>query len=312
MTTTQRAAWRLVRSGFSDACENMAVDEALMLSCAEGASPPTLRLYGWRPPGVSLGYFQPVDDQIDQAECARRGYSLVRRPTGGRAILHDDEVTYSVTGRQSDIPGGEKVLSSYREISRGIEVALRRIGVEAGMAREGARVGEPRALRLGIPTVRGSGQPVPHGGSGSGGRAAPAACFAKAARSDMTVDGRKIVGSAQARRHGAILQHGSIPLGVNVADVAAVMAPDGRACLALAETAISVSDAVGRDVSFEEMCEALVAGFEEGLNVTLVPGELSPEERERVAHLRETKYGTDGWNLEALSGRRRSEADLPA
>ena len=280
MTTTQKAAWRLVRSGFADACENMAVDEALMLSCAEGASPPTLRLYGWRPPGVSLGYFQPVDDQIDQAECARRGYTLVRRPTGGRAILHDDEVTYSVTGRQSDIPGGEKVISSYREISRGIEAALQRIGIAAEMARQRRR-----------------GTETPRYNDGNGGRAAPAACFAKAARSDMTVDGRKIVGSAQARRHGAILQHGSIPLRVSVADAAAVMAPDGRACLALADAAISVSDAVGRDVTFEEMCGALAAGFEEGLHVTLVPGELTPEERERVAHLRETKYGTDAWTL---------------
>ncbi len=278
---TRKPTWRLIRSGFADGFENMAIDEALMLSCAEGASPPTLRLYGWRPPGVSLGYFQPVDGQIDQEECARRGYTVVRRPTGGRAILHDDEVTYSVSVRQADLPGGAKLLSSYREISRGIEAALRRVGVAASPA-----AGETK-----------SGSQVP-----------PAACFARAARSDMTVDGRKIVGSAQARRHGAILQHGSIPLRVHVADVAAVMAPDSRAKAALGEAAVSVSDAAGRQVSFEELCEALIAGFEQGLGVTLVPGNLTDEERTVAARLCATKYGTDAWNLERPGPRRGSHS----
>jgi lipoate-protein ligase A len=247
----------------------MAVDEALLLSVARGDAAPTLRLYGWRPPGVSLGHFQEIEGQIDVQECARRGYTIVRRPTGGRAILHDDEVTYSVAVRQADLAGGERLIESYREISRGIEEGLRRIGVEAGMAQE---------------KIQGSGS-------------LPAACFAKAARSDMTVDGRKIVGSAQARRYGAILQHGSIPLRVHVANVAAVMAPDRRARKVLGEAAVSVSDAAGRDVSFEEMCEALEAGFQEGLGVSLAEGELTGEERRMVEWLRERKYASEEWNL---------------
>ena len=330
--TSDASVWRLVRSGFADGYENMAVDEALMLSIAEGKAPPTLRLYGWRPPGVSLGYFQAVEGQIDPDECKRRGYTVVRRPTGGRAILHDDEVTYSVAVRQADLAEGERLIASYREISRGIEAGLRRIGVGAAMAngsgqwsvvsgqqRKTAQAGgapfdsAQGKLRLRPPTTNGKKRRGPVGdapkplwrrresppSSGGQGRSGvPAACFAKAARSDMTVDGRKIVGSAQARRHGAILQHGSIPLRVNVEDVAAVMAPDSAGASALAAAAVSVSDAAGRGVTFEEMCEALVAGFEEGLGVTLAEGELTDEERELTVRLREEKYGTDRWNLE--------------
>jgi lipoate-protein ligase A len=329
--TTHGPEWRLIRSGSGDGYENMAVDEALMLCVARGDAPPTLRLYGWRPPGVSLGYFQEVEGQIDVAECKRRGYTVVRRPTGGRAILHDDEVTYSVAVRQQDLPGGERLLASYREISRGVEEGLRTIGVAAAMAKGSAQWSVGSGQQRRTPDERGRrGGASPPYSDVQAGRGAPAACFAKAARSDMTVDGRKIVGSAQVRRHGAILQHGSIPLRVNMGDVAAVIgagdarpdtpralrlgiptragsgqavAPTHRSAReALEGAVVSVSDAAGRDVTFEEMCEALVAGFEEGLGIRLVPGELTQEEAALAQRLREAKYGTDEWNMQR-SGR---------
>ncbi len=90
------ATWRLINTGASDGAANMAIDEAIMRSVAEGGSPPTLRFYGWAPPCVSVGYSQSVRKEIDLERCLERGYTWVRRPTGGRAILHIDELTYSV------------------------------------------------------------------------------------------------------------------------------------------------------------------------------------------------------------------------
>jgi lipoate-protein ligase A len=273
-TRTDTRAWRLLCSGHADAFLNMAVDEAILLAVAEGAAAPTLRLYGWRPPGVSLGYFQPLAREIDAEACRRHGYDIVRRPTGGRAILHDDEVTYSVCVRQADVPGGDRILASYRWISRGIEAAFASLGLGTTFGGNGSR---------------------------DGGKALPAACFAKAARADMVVDGRKIVGSAQTRRRGAILQHGSIPLSLDFETIADVMPgrPEARtpAAAALAGAATSVSAALGRPVTFDELCESLVRGFEAALSVRLVERDLSADERETAQRLRRDKYATDAWNL---------------
>ncbi|MFQ6131579.1 MAG: biotin/lipoate A/B protein ligase family protein, partial [Armatimonadota bacterium] len=270
MTPTERNTWRLVNSGHADAFDNMATDEAILLACAEGRVPPTLRLYGWRPPGVSLGYFQELAGEIDSEECRRRGFSVVRRPTGGRAILHNDEVTYSLCVREDDITGGHGVMSSYRTISRGIEAAFARLGLPA-------QLGDS----AGVPATR-----------GKGARLLPAACFAKSSRADLIHAGRKIVGSAQTRKHGAILQHGSIPLSLNLDDVLAVMPGRGDlgdgGCLErqLHTVAVSVSEAVGRRVDYDEMCQALVRGFQEAFGIELALGELTTAESRTARELR--------------------------
>ncbi|MFQ6096256.1 MAG: biotin/lipoate A/B protein ligase family protein [Armatimonadota bacterium] len=281
-----KRVWRLIRSGSADAFDNMAVDEAILLAVADGASPPTLRLYGWRPPGVSLGYFQPLDGEIDERECRRRGYDIVRRPTGGRAILHDDEVTYSVCVRQADIPGGDRILSSYRYISAGIEAGLAALGIAARLGPAERRPGRARGAPL-------------------------AACFAKPARADMVVDGRKIVGSAQTRRCGARLQHGSVPLHIDAEAVAAVMPgrPGGHddAAATLLRAAAGASDVLGRRVEFEEMCEAIAEGFRRALGAVLVEDTLSAEERALAEELRTGKYATPEWNRQPRRRRPTSE-----
>lgn len=269
--------WRLIESGFADAATNMAVDEAMMLVHEVGLVPPTLRLYGWRPPGVSVGYFQPVQGQIDVDECRRRGYGLVRRPTGGRAILHDDEVTYCVVIRREMLPCRDGVMASYRYLSRGIESGLQRLGL-------GATLADGRADSVGSP------------GPGSA-----AACFAKTARCDLSLAGRKIVGSAQTRSARTILQHGSIPITLNPDDLFAVMRT-GQAARPKALAAISLSEGLGRPVTFDEVCEALVAGFQEALGVEIEPSELTPAEVELTQRLRREKYANDKWNLQV--GRR--------
>jgi lipoate-protein ligase A len=268
-----RTDWRLIEDEHRDGAWNMAVDEAIMLAVAAERVPPTLRLYGWDPAAVSLGYFQDADEGVDRAAIARLGFGLVRRPTGGRAILHDDEVTYSVAIREADIPHGHSVMGSYRVISRGIEAGLQRLGVGAQLVDKRPNVPEAKAGEL--PTV----------------------CFAKASRCDMVVDGRKIVGSAQVRRDGAILQHGSVPMTIDLDDHAAVMPGVAGNSEKLSDAACGVADALGRCITFGELAAAIVAGFPEALGVELTTAALTPDELAEAERLYRDKFSTDQWNL---------------
>ena len=249
----------------------MAADEAIMAAVAGGEQPPTLRLYTWRPPALSLGYHQAFGEGIDPDECRRRGYGIVRRPTGGRAILHDDELTYSVCVRQDEIAGGQSTMQSYREISRGIIAGLEVLGASVSL-------GDDQRSRDDAPA------------------AVKSMCFAKTARCDLQAEGRKIVGSAQVRRDGAILQHGSIPLTIDPTSQAAVMPGSARevdAAQALGRAAMSVSELLGRPVGCEEAEAAIIRGFAEALGIELAPGELSDAEQQGAERLRAEKYATE-------------------
>lgn len=269
--------WRLIISGPGDGAWNMALDEALLESVIGGALP-AFRLYRWDPPTVSLGYFQPLDDDINEAEICRRGFGLVRRPTGGRAILHGDEITYSATVRQDAIPGGDSLMGSYRAISRGIERGLNLLGVGAQLADHSGKEGRPDKASL--PTV----------------------CFGQSARVDMVAAGRKIVGSAQTRRSGAILQHGSIPITIDPAEHLAVM-PGGIDGVSDAQTggrmlqqaACGLADIIGRRPDFDELVQKLADGFAEALEIEVQPSEPTSEEHTRARELVEKKYGSDAW-----------------
>ncbi len=303
--------WRLIESGFGSAARNMGVDEAIMRAVASGEQPPTLRLYGWRPPGLSLGYFQPLDAGIDVAESRRRGYDLVRRPTGGRAILHDDEVTYSFCIRQEEIRGGHSVMESYRQISRGIIAGLARLGAEVSMGDDRERRPH-RRQRPGAQGSRGAAEGavleprtvLPH--SSNSDHATRTICFARTARCDLQAAGRKIVGSAQVRREGAILQHGSVPITIDPEAHAAVMPGMGDVSVAarrLERAAQGVAQLLGRPVSFEELSAALATGFAEAFAVTLSPQPLSPEEAAMAQYLQAEKYAADAWTEHAPSAR---------
>jgi len=262
--------WRIIRSGHCDGPLNMSADEAIMGAVAAGDQPPTLRLYGWHPHALTLGYHQPFGEGIDADECARRGFDIVRRPTGGRAILHADELTYSVCIRQDQVPGGESVMRSYREISRGIIAGLELLGAGVSLGDDGDNARDAAPAE----TVR-------------------SMCFAKTARCDLQAAGRKVVGSAQVRRDSAILQHGSIPLTIDLQAQAAVMPgerPEVDASRTLADAAMSVSELLGRPVSFEELGEAVAEGFAAAMGATLAPADLSPSEHEVAEQLRADKY----------------------
>ncbi len=177
------ATWRLLNTGSADGATNMAIDEAILTAVAEGKSPPTLRFFAWEPPCLSLGYNQAIAE-VDIARCQQAGVDIVRRPTGGRAILHTDELTYSIIAPQSEprLVGG--VVESYRRLSAGLVKGLHLLGVDVAQAGAGhAQDAEVSA-----------------------------ACFDAPSAYEITARGKKLMGSAQVRRKEAVLQHGTLPL----------------------------------------------------------------------------------------------------
>ncbi len=255
----------------------MAVDEAILHALADGVGQPTLRFYQWHPPCLSLGYNQPWSD-VDVEACAQLGYTWVRRPTGGRAILHCDELTYSVIAPEDEprVRGG--ITESYRRLSQGLLTGLRILGADVFQPQE-EKVLNPQQ---------------------------GAACFDTPSNYEITVNGKKLIGSAQVRRRGQVLQHGALPLYGDldrIFDCLRVGQPDGEAPTdhhssrpSLRDRAITLEQALGRSVSFEEVAWALAQGFAQALNLNLVEGALSEHELHLADQLYRTRYITDEWN----------------
>lgn len=266
--------WRLIRSGHLTGARNMAIDEAMIESVAAGG-PPTLRLYGWEPAAVSLGYFQDFGSEVDELACNSLGIDIVRRLTGGRAILHDVEVTYSLVISEDHplIPKG--ITESYRVISEGLVRGLELLGLDAKMT---------------VPARR---TPGPLGSS--------PACFDAPSWYEVTVDGKKVIGSAQVRRHGVVLQHGSIPLDLDADKLFAILKFNNEEARARAKAifnrnATSIRAALGSSVSFLDVSNRLLEGLGEVLNIRFEEGELTQREAERTDELIRTRYATREWN----------------
>jgi lipoyl(octanoyl) transferase len=243
----------------------MAVDEVLLAGVAAGSAPPTLRFYEWAPPCLSLGYFQAFE-VVDVAGCRRLGVDVVRRPTGGRAILHDRELTYSVALPLRLLGDERGVLPSYHRISLALAGGLHRLGVPAVLAPEAAAQSGPD-----------------HG----------PVCFDRPSAHEILLGGRKLVGSAQVRRATAILQHGSILIEPRIDRL--------LECLRLPEGSPERIDAgvaglaeLG-DFEPSSTASALADAFAEEFGTVLVLGGLRPDERVAVEALAASKYGSGGW-----------------
>jgi lipoate-protein ligase A len=204
----------------------MAIDQAL-LEAADRTGRAFLRLYRWSPPCLSFGRNEPALARYDRAAITRLGLDVVRRPTGGRAVWHEHEATYAVA---APITAFGSLRESYHRIHERLRAALRSLGVEAVIAPEG-------------PTARRSDR--------------PAACFASAAGGEVLVAGRKVIGSAQVRRGGAFLQHGSILLDGSQDVIRAVSRQPSAV-----SNETTLAAALGRPVSFEEVAEAIVAAWD--------------------------------------------------
>lgn len=266
-----RATWRLLITPPLDGATNMAIDEAMAEAAAAGEAPPTLRFYQWIPPCLSLGRNQPIAE-VDLAVCAARGYDVVRRPTGGRSILHTDELTYSVTGPASEprLAGG--VLDAYLRLAEALQLGLERLGLPVQKA--------PGSTRTG-PDVS-------------------AACFEVPSAYEITVAGKKLIGSAQSRRQGWVLQHGSLPLVgdiTRVVDCLYLPASGERDALreTLANRATTLAEIMARPPSFEEITQVMRQAFQDILHIDLLPGALEPAEEARVTRLLTSHYRSEAW-----------------
>ncbi len=255
-------SWRLLVTEPLDGATNMALDEALFLSRIRGDSLPTLRFFSWSPPTLSLGYGQPLDDHVNLEACRRLGIGLVRRPTGGSAIYHDTEereVTYSVVAASGDFEGAGDLLESYRWIGQGLVEGLRRLGAPAEM----------------VPVLKERDRSAP-----------PAFCFARADSCEIEVDGKKLVGSAQRRKAGAFLQHGSILLGADKERLRLLFPGKDD----LLEKMTTLEEILGERPTFDRAVETITAGFREVHGLRLTPGGLSRDETALVERLAEEKY----------------------
>ncbi len=261
--------WRLLYDEPMDGARNMARDGALLAAVGGGMALPTLRLYAWQPATLSLGYGQRFSD-VDGERLHDRGWGVVRRLTGGRAILHADELTYSITLPETHSLAQGSVIDSYRRISAALAETARLLG-----ASPEARPSEER-------------------GTGS------AVCFETPSHYELTVNGRKLAGSAQARRHGGLLQHGSLPLYGDMGRIADVLTFEGETARASARAgvqarAVTLSEAAGRVIGWDEAALALVDAAERIFEIGLERGSLSDAERVEANALDRDVYGSAAW-----------------
>jgi len=265
--------WRLIPYHKFSAFENMAIDEAIFRGNQLGQSPPTLRLYGWYPPALSVGYFQDVEQEVDVGYCRENLVDIVRRPTGGKAVFHDRELTYSFISREKRGPFTPGVIGTYLVISRCIIKGLSGLGLDAEVAQGG------------LPEER---VPTAH-------------CFSFPSRYEILIAGKKVCGSAQTRANGAFLQHGSLLLHFDAAKaLCAIRDRHGRVTEdTLREVVTYLGAYLPEDQTDpEHLSGVLKAGFEDILRVEFVEGQLTPEEEALRDKLLTDKYLSGQWNRE--------------
>jgi lipoate-protein ligase A len=269
--------WRLLNTGYNDPAFNMALDEAGIILLSQGKISPTIRFYGWKPPGLSIGYLQSVSG-INEDACKTFGVEIVRRITGGRAVLHDDELTYSLLVPEAYSQFSQSVLDTYKYISNGILYSLKHLGITACM-NDLARTGR-NALN-------------PHNSD---------MCFDTSSRYEVVVNGKKLVGSAQCRKYGVLLQHGSV---INSFDTEKFFSlfrftrleQRERMKEIFLQKATSIQDILGYRHSFDTLAGAFTKGFQEGLKIDLEPDEPTKEELHMAQMLIEEKYADKAWNF---------------
>jgi len=231
--------WTYIDSGPQLGVYNMALDEELLAKSQLGEKTPVLRFYGWSPPAVSLGRFQKRETAVDAAACKRLGYDIVRRITGGRAVLHQNELTYSVIARSDDPLFPPNVLGTYKVIAAGLVAGLKNLGVNAEMV---SRTGRHASL-----VNKNDKDP---------------SCFSSPSWYEIVVNGKKIIGSAQRRLSGAFLQHGSILISYDPALEAMVIPGGGRS-----GGVTCISEILGKSVQIEEIKNAFRNGFSQALDI---------------------------------------------
>jgi lipoate-protein ligase A len=275
--------WRLILTNSAKGVWNMAVDEALLESVIQNESLPILRLYAWETPCVSLGYAQPVSD-INLIGLKERGWDIVRRPTGGRAVLHADELTYSVIGPKNEphLAGG--IVDSYLVISKALLEGLQTLGVDANADAKYDYLENNSGL-LKQTSNQKKMDPV---------------CFEVPSNYEITVNGKKLVGSAQARKRGGVLQHGTIPLDGDISRILQILKFEDSGSKENAKEklfahATTLEGVLGYKVSWNVAAETLEEAFGKVLNISFIHSELTEKENERADQLVKEKYANNTW-----------------
>ncbi|MGN7402248.1 lipoate--protein ligase family protein [Cytobacillus praedii] len=274
-----KEVWRFIDSGAGSPSFNMALDEALLDWNSEGKIPPVIRFYGWNPATLSIGYFQKVEKEIDMEQVKAHGLGFVRRPTGGRGVLHEHELTYSVIVSEEHPDMPKTVTEAYRVISEGILKGFHHLGMDAYFA-----VPRTTEERDSLKNPR------------------SAVCFDAPSWYELVVEGRKVAGSAQTRQKGVILQHGSILLDLDEDKLFSLFKyPSDRVKermqKAFKNKAVAINEISKERITLEQAKEAFMKGFAEGLNIELEPYELSAEELAYVNKIAKERYEQDEWNF---------------
>jgi lipoyl(octanoyl) transferase len=274
----KKETWAFIDSGDCSPSFNMAMDELLMIWHSEGLIPPTIRFYGWNPATLSIGYFQKAEKEINLEEVKKRGLGFVRRATGGRAVLHEHELTYSVIVSEEHPDMPKNVTEAYRVISEGILKGFQNLGLDAYFA-----VPKTEEDRAALKAPRSS------------------VCFDAPSWYELVVEGRKVAGSAQTRQKGVILQHGSILLDLDEEKLFSLFNFSNdrikeRMMKAFKNKAVAINDVSSRTIHLDEAKMAFKTGFEEGLNIQLEPFQLTDTQMDEIKQLAAQKYESDEWN----------------
>ncbi|MDE9828984.1 lipoate--protein ligase family protein [Staphylococcus delphini] len=268
--------WHFINTGSHDPYYNMALDEALLNFVSRGEIDPVVRFYTWNPPTLSIGYFQRLSKEIDIDKVKEKGYGLVRRQTGGRGVLHDKELTYSVIVPEAHPDMPQTVTEAYRVISGGLLEGFKSLGFDAHFAvprskEEREKLKQPRS----------------------------SVCFDAPSWYELVVEGKKIAGSAQTRQKGVILQHGSILQDVDIDDLFDMFIFKNERLKAkmkeaFVEKAVAINDLSDETVTLAQMEVAFKEGFKKALDIEFKPLELTAAQLEEVKVLEE-KYRSEAF-----------------
>lgn len=268
--------WNFINTGSKNPYYNMAMDEALLNFVSRGEIDPVIRFYTWNPATLSIGYFQRLQKEIDIDKVKEKGYGLVRRQTGGRGVLHDKELTYSVIVPESHPNMPSTVTEAYKIISQGLLEGFKNLGFETYFAiprskEERDKLKQPRS----------------------------SVCFDAPSWYELVVEGRKIAGSAQTRQKGVILQHGSILQDIDIDDLFDMFKFKNERLKAkmkenFVQKAVAINDISNQHITLNEMENAFEAGFKKELNIDFKPLELTEKQLEEVQEL-EDKYRSEAW-----------------
>ncbi|HGH0809576.1 TPA: biotin/lipoate A/B protein ligase family protein [Staphylococcus pseudintermedius] len=268
--------WHFMNTGSHHPYYNMALDEALLNFVSRGEIDPVVRFYTWNPPTLSIGYFQRLSKEIDIEKVKEKGYGLVRRQTGGRGVLHDKELTYSVIVPEAHPDMPQTVTEAYRVISGGLLEGFKSLGFDAHFAvprskEEREKLKQPRS----------------------------SVCFDAPSWYELVVEGKKIAGSAQTRQKGVILQHGSILQDVDIDDLFDMFIFKNERLKAkmkeaFVEKAVAINDLSNETITLAQMEVAFKEGFKKALDIEFKPLELTVAQQDEVKTLEE-KYRSEAF-----------------